>query len=185
MSDQPLLYEPKLTSVALYKHGVGDFHWSATVGPDGLLTLPIPAHQINDVLKSLLVLAPDGSTVSSIAYRADEPIERQLRNFGVDLQDVQGLTDLLHRMIGATVKLRWGGEEVQGQIIATEMTDRSQGDQVLHQEWLILLTDGGAIERLDLGTVRGLEVIKGESAAQLQAQLKLLRTTRQPNVSIW
>src|SRR5918997_980327 len=90
--------EPVLKSVALYKHGMGTFHWSAVVGEDGTLTLPVPAQQIDDVLKSLLVVAADGSAVRSIAYAADEPLQRQLRNFGVNLQDVTGFADLLGRM---------------------------------------------------------------------------------------
>lgn len=174
---------PTLQSIALYKHGVGAFQWSATAGADGTLIIPIPAQQIDDVLKSLLVLAADGSGVSSISYAADEPVQRQLRNFGVNLQDVQGMADLLARMVGATVRLRLGSDQLQGQILATEQFERQVDDRTVREEWLLLLTEAGAIERIDLAAVRGLEVIKGETAERLKAQLDLLLLARQLDVT--
>src|SRR3712207_9129360 len=88
--------EPTLRSVALYKHGVGAFQWSAVVGDDGALVLPIPAQQIDDVLKSLLVIAADGSSLPSVAYAADEPLQRQLRNFRSE-----------ERRVGKECRSRW------------------------------------------------------------------------------
>ncbi|MBA3943609.1 MAG: hypothetical protein H0X37_03505 [Herpetosiphonaceae bacterium] len=183
MSTSPSPTEPKLTNVALYKHGVGFFRWRATVGADGTLTLPIPANQIDDVLKSLLVIADDGSGVASIAYAADEPLQRQLRNFGIALQGVTGLADLLQRMVGTLIKLQYGSETLQGQIIATEVVERQVREQVVRDEWLLLLSQGGTIERIELADLRGLEVVTGETAPRLQAQLDLLLAARQPEVS--
>ena len=182
-NNEPATAEPTLRRVALYKHGIGAFTWSAVAGPDGTLVLPVPAQQIDDVLKSLLVIAADGSSVASIAYAADEPLERQLRNFGVNLQDVEGLANLLDRMIGATVKFQRGSETLQGQIIATEVVDRPVREEMVRDEWLLLLLEGGSIERVELGAVRGLEVIKGETAERLSTQLELIRADNQADVA--
>ena len=175
--------EPSLRRVTLYKHGLAAFQWDAVAGEDGVLVLPVPAQQIDDVLKSLLVVVADGSGVASVSYAVDEPLERQLRNFGVNLQHIAGLADLLGRMIGATVRFQRGSEDLRGQIIATEIFDRPMREQVVREEWLLLLLENGAIERVELPEIRNLEVMKGETAERLSAQLDLLRTANQPDVA--
>ncbi|MDQ5853071.1 MAG: hypothetical protein M3380_13590, partial [Chloroflexota bacterium] len=178
---EPGAAEPVLHSVTLYKHGVGAFQWHAVIGADGTLVLPVQAQQIDDVLKSLLVLAADGTSIASVAYAADEPLERRLRNFGVNLQHITGFADLLSRMIGARVRFHRGSETLEGQIIATEVVERPLREQVVRDEWLLLAS--GAIERVELAAVRGLEVIEGETAARLSEQLDLLREANQPDVA--
>ncbi len=180
---EPGAAEPVLRSVTLYKHGVGAFQWHAVIGEDGALVLPVPAQQIVDVLKSLLVMAAGGSNIASVAYAADEPLERRLRNFGVNLQHITGFADLLSRMIGARVRFHRGSETLEGQIIATEVVERPLREQVVRDEWLLLLLTSGAIERVELAAVRGLEVIEGESAARIREQLDLLREANQPDVA--
>src|SRR3954451_16209294 len=172
---------PILRSVTLYKHGMGAFHWTAVVGEDGTLALPVPSQQIDDVLKSLLVLAADGSSVASISYAADEPLQRQLSNFGVNLEHIGGFADLLSRMVGATVRFQVGGAPLEGQIIAAEVVDRYVQEKLIRDEWVLLLANG-MIERIELGAVRGLEIVRGETADRLATQLDLLRTANQRDV---
>src|SRR5689334_5757245 len=70
-------------SVMLFSSGVGFFEHAGTVRGDGSTELRFNAAQINDVLKSLLLLDQDGGRVSAITYPSQDPISKTLRSFQV------------------------------------------------------------------------------------------------------
>ena len=65
-----------VTAVTLYRSGVGSFERSGTVTGDTSISLSFDADQINDILKSLVVLDLDGGRIGGVSYSSDEPIGR-------------------------------------------------------------------------------------------------------------
>ncbi|MEL7484169.1 MAG: hypothetical protein AAFN41_07425, partial [Planctomycetota bacterium] len=76
-----------VTAVTLYRSGVGSFERSGTVNGDASVRLDASAEQIDDLLKSLVVLDLDGGRVGGVTYTADEPVTRLLEALGVDSPD--------------------------------------------------------------------------------------------------
>ena len=74
-----------LKKVILFNSGVGYFLREGKVNNDSEVKLEFKASQINDVLKSLSVLDLDGGIVSSISYTSQEPLEKVLKSFSVNL----------------------------------------------------------------------------------------------------
>ena len=89
--------------VTLYTSGVGYFERSGTVDGDATQTLLFPVGQVNDVLKSLVLLDTGGGTVRPVTYAAQDPLGRQLQSFSVDLSDNPDRATLLNRLRGTSV----------------------------------------------------------------------------------
>jgi len=92
-----------ITRVTLYTSGVGYFERTGTVDGDASLPLSFPVDQVNDVLKSLVLLDADGGSIQPVTYAAMDPVTKQLQAFGVDLSDNPDRATLLNRLRGARV----------------------------------------------------------------------------------
>lgn len=106
--------------VTLYTSGVGYFERSGTVDGDATQTLLFPTGQINDVLKSLVLLDTGGGTIQPVTYAAQDPLARQLQNFSVDLSDNPDRASLLNRLRGTSVTVTTAQGVVAGTIIGVE-----------------------------------------------------------------
>src|SRR4249919_290744 len=71
--------EPVLERVLLSTGGVGYLGYRATVEADGRLRLTVPLRQVDDVLKSLTVLA-DGDTVRAVSLLGPTPLADLFRD---------------------------------------------------------------------------------------------------------
>src|SRR5690606_28156082 len=74
-----------ITRVAIFNSGVAYFEAEATVTGDATGELSFRTEQINDILKSLAVQDLGGGTVGVVRYASQDPIERTLKSFGVDI----------------------------------------------------------------------------------------------------
>src|SRR2546421_10758931 len=72
-------------AVVLFSSGVGYFEHFGTVRGDGSTELRFKTEQVNDVLKSLLLQDLDGGTAGTVSYPSQEPLERTLKSFQVDV----------------------------------------------------------------------------------------------------
>ena len=79
--------------VTLYTSGVGYFERSGAVDGDATQTLLFPVGQVNDVLKSLVLLDAGGGSIRPVTYAAQDPLGRQLQSFSVDLSRQPGPGD--------------------------------------------------------------------------------------------
>ncbi|MBI5725995.1 MAG: hypothetical protein HZA50_18695, partial [Planctomycetes bacterium] len=91
-----------VTRVVLFSSGVGYFEHSGSIDGNATARLMFKADQINDVLKSMVVMS-EGSSVTGVNYASQDPILRALRSFGVDMSGSPSLADLLQQLRGAEV----------------------------------------------------------------------------------
>ena len=74
-----------VSRVALFSSGVGYFECDTTVTGDATAALQFRTDQINDIIKSMVVQDFGGGKIGIISYASQDPIEKTLRSFGVNL----------------------------------------------------------------------------------------------------
>ncbi len=110
-----------IRTITLYRSGVGYFERSGLVSADTEVSLRFHTDQINDILKSMVVLLdPAKGRLDAISYGSKEPLERRLASFGVNIADNPSIPDLLDRLRGAPIKVLAAGDQVTGTILGVE-----------------------------------------------------------------
>ena len=72
-------------AVVLFSSGVGYFEHFGVVKGNAASELRFKTAQINDILKSLVLQDLDGGRVSTITYPSQDPVEKTLRSFQVNI----------------------------------------------------------------------------------------------------
>ena len=80
--------------VVLFSSGVGYFQHEGTVQGDAGTELRFKTNQINDILKSLVLQDLDGGHVGVVTYPSQDPLEKTLGSFQVDISDNPSLGDV-------------------------------------------------------------------------------------------
>ena len=151
-----------ITSLTLYRSGVGYFERRAEVEGDQTVQLRFATDQINDILKSMVVLDLSGGRVDAVNYGSKESLERRLSSFGVDLSDDPPAGAILARLRGEDVTLTTREGEVRGVILNVETRPTVVGGTPdaapakYDLPWINLVS-GGAVRSVNLTTVTGFE----------------------------
>lgn len=109
-----------LKRVTLYRSGVGYFEHRGTVTGTQRSRLSFEAEQINDILKSMVLLDLSGGRIDSVSYGSKEPLERRLRSFGVDISGAPTIADLFVQLRGASIQATTPDGPVSGTILGVE-----------------------------------------------------------------
>ncbi|MCS6970454.1 MAG: hypothetical protein NZ552_05545 [Planctomycetes bacterium] len=164
-------------AVTLSTSGVGWFEHAATIDGEAEAELRFRARQINDVLKSLVLQDLGGGTISAVSYPSQEPLERRLRSFQVDISGNPSLPELLNQLRGARVAVNVGDASLEGVILGCEARQRVSGDQSETQWFLNLLVEG-AIRPLPVAELRQLRPLDERLREELAKALAALASAR-------
>lgn len=93
-----------LTQVVLFNSGVGYFHRAGEVEGDTRIDLQFSAADINDLIKSLIIYDAKGKAMP-LRYDSQEPIEKTLKSFAIDLSTNPSYGLILNQMRGQKVEL--------------------------------------------------------------------------------
>jgi hypothetical protein len=151
--------------LTLYKHGVGVVERGGPFDGDEL-RLVFRASEVNDALKSLLVLDRNGGQILGINY--DTPTDQAARfaDGGLNLSPDHALFDLLQGLRGAVVRLVTGSgtqtHELEGRLLGTEVAQDDPARRALVSLWN---ESRGAVAVLPLGTIREV-LLRDDRAAQ-------------------
>lgn len=177
---------PPLRRVTLYKHGVGYFERQGKVSGDGQVTFRFDQAQMNDVLKSLVVLdlgrGNERGKVSAVTFDSTKPIDKRLEEFGLSLDGSNsvGLTSLLGQLKGARVEVRLGAAAVApitGTILGIEKHARLQNGAKTETQELILVSDSGELRSVALDQIRGIRLLDAKLREDLDQYLSILQST--------
>jgi hypothetical protein len=162
--------EPVLQRVLLSTGGVGYLGFTATSDADGRVRLTVPLAQVDDILKTLTVLAADG-TVRSVSLLGPTPQADLFRDVPFSEGDLVDLPTLLLSLRGVEVEVR-GPATLRGRIltVAPEETVTGEAHTVRHR---LSLLGGDGIRSVLLDTVEGLSFT--DDALRLQVNLVLSR----------
>src|SRR5271154_7100973 len=70
----------RVMRVVLFSSGVGYFQREGSVDGDTRVDLSFPVHDVNDLLKSLVLQDLDGGQVSAVSYDSNAPAEKALKS---------------------------------------------------------------------------------------------------------
>jgi Carboxypeptidase regulatory-like domain len=178
---------PPLRRVTLYKHGVGYFERQGPVNGDQQVTFLFDAGQMNDVLKSLVVLdlgkGSDKGNISTVTFDSIKPVDRRLEEFGLRLDGSNsvGLTSLLGQLKGARVEMRTGSNSIAGTVVGIEKRSIIMGSEKSEAQELVLVTDGGEIRSIALDQIRGIKLLDPRLREDLEQYLSILQSTIHKN----
>src|SRR5690606_13612376 len=134
--------------------------------------------QINDILKSLVLEDLDDGRIGTITYPSQDPIEKTLRSFQIDITGNPSLAALLHQLRGARVTLVSEEGEMTGTVLGVETRPKPIGDdQKIDARVLNLISDGG-IRSVELPEVRNLRLDDPRLQEELNKALDALAQAR-------
>jgi hypothetical protein len=166
-------------SVVLFSSGVGYFEHFGTVTGDAATELHFKTNQINDILKSLVLEDLDGGTVGAVTYPSQDPLEKTLKSFQVDITNNPPLADLLNQLRGAEVTLAFGPEKVSGTVLGVETKQRVIGDTKTAVPVAVLnLLSGASIRAISLDDVRDIQLDDPKLQDELNRALLALAQSR-------
>ncbi len=134
----------KLRRITLYRSGVGAFEHRGLVNGDEDVSLTFKADQINDILKSMVLLDLSGQgRIEAVGYGSKEPLSKRLSSFGIDLSGNPTLAGILRQARGARVSLKTVEGEVVGTILGVEERTVAEEQQYYKTDFVNVLTDRG------------------------------------------
>jgi uncharacterized protein (UPF0335 family) len=163
-----------VTSITLYRSGVGYFERAGEVKSGDSVQLRFANDEINDMLKSMVILDPEAA-LQSVSYESKEPLSRQLASFGIDLTDNPTLPSLLGRLRGTRISVVTQDARVSGVILGSELRQQAQGNaqQPLAVPHLNIVTDTG-LKSVNLNTAVSVELDDTSLNAELMKALAAL-----------
>jgi hypothetical protein len=172
--------EMPVRMVVLFSSGVGYFEHGGTVQGNSSVELRFKSSQINDILKSLVLEDLDGGKIGTIAYPSQDPIEKTLKNFQVDITSNPSLAELLNQLRGAPVLVTVHAEQIEGTILGLEKRKKTlpgQNNQVI-DEWMFNIMSGAAMRSVALDEVQKIELRDPDLQRDLQKALSALAEAR-------
>ena len=103
-------------AVSIFTSGVSYIERGGDVEGDATVPLSFRTAQINDILKSLVLLDANGQ-VQPVTYGAHDPISRTLQSFAVDVTQPTSRAELLNRLRGSSVQVTMATATLTGQIV--------------------------------------------------------------------
>src|SRR5437016_1348744 len=187
----PALAQPRpgsaelpIARIVLFSSGVGYFQREGQVDGSTRIDLQFHTHDINDLLKSLVLQDSGGGHINTVNYDNRDPVEKTLKSFALDLTSNPTLGDLLGQVRGERVEVVSYGEQgkegqpatLTGIIVGVQKQKKPIGkDQILETEQLNLLTSEG-LQGVALGQVQRIKFLKPELEQEFRKALEVLAT---------
>jgi uncharacterized membrane protein YgcG len=166
-STSPLLQQLPLRRVVLYSNGVAFFERRGTVSGKAEINLQFKQSQVDDVLKSMVVLDLGRGEVGAVSYNSSAPPSARLSDipFGIEAgteSDTQGgLAGVLRQLQGAQVLVTTATRSASGSILTVEER-KAQIDTtkpIAKSYALVIATTAGDITSFDLTDVRSVRLL--------------------------
>src|SRR3984957_5177625 len=112
--------ELPVRTVVLYKHGVGYFERSGTLGPGESARLDFKAEEMNDVLKSLTI-NEQGGKVTGLRYDSSIPLDQKLTEFPFRINNGEPLSAVIEQHKGSRIEMEFGPQKIAGAIVSARL----------------------------------------------------------------
>ncbi len=164
--------------VVLYSSGVGYFQHAGTVTGDATTELRFKTDQISDIIKSLILEDKNG-TVSAVTYPSQDPLEKTLKSFQVDISGNPSLDQLLNQLRGATVTVRLPAQpNITGVIVGVEKRTKQVGDKQIVEIPVLNILSDGSIRAVDLHEASEIHLEDATLQAELMRALTAVASAR-------
>ncbi|MDX2147916.1 MAG: hypothetical protein SFZ23_10370 [Planctomycetota bacterium] len=167
--------------ITLYRSGVASVLRRGEVEGDATVQLRFQTDQINDVLKSMVVLdlSKGRGEINSISYPSKDPLSRQLASFGVDISDNPSLAEIAERLRGSVVTAITNDGVLTGTILGVEQRPELPPDArvAIQVPYINILTPTG-IRAIGLHAVSSLQLQDPALAEELNKALAAVAAAR-------
>jgi len=164
-----------IKKVVLFSNGVGYFERQGMVRDQARVDLSFKHSEIDDILKSLLVLDLGNGRIGAVTYDSSTPGAVRLDEipFAVGGVEDESLGAVLGQMQGVRVTATTGSGRVTGSVLTvgsalrTAPDDSPQANSLEKNPVLVLLSDEGTMFRVPLSDVRSLQILDEQSRSVL------------------
>ena len=166
-------------SVTLFSSGVSYTQREGEVTGDATIPLTFRTAQVNDLLKSMVMLDERGKVQPAI-YGAKDPIGRTLAGYAIDVSQISGMADLLGRLRGMEAKVKTEKTTLSGRVLGVEQRKVALGQSVAEVPFVTLAGTEG-IQALRLDDIQSLQLADPKRQKEFSDALALLATGADDN----
>lgn len=160
-----------LRRVILYSNGVAYFERRGTVSGKAEINLSFKQSQVDDVLKSLVVLDLGKGRVGEVSYNSSAPPSARLNEIPFSIEaatsndSTGGLAGVLEQLQGARVAITGNNRSATGSILTIgerQIPASLSGEKdkpAIKTHTLVIATEGGELQSFDLTEVRGVKLL--------------------------
>ena len=168
--------------VVLYKNGVGYFEHLGSVQGNQNVTISFTSGQLNDVLKSFTVLDLNGGRVTGVGYGSAAPIDRQLGDLKLPINEKTSLTEFLSALRGAKLEVRNGAAIVTGRLLSVERKTRMGSGATLEVDYVSLITDSGEVKTTEVSPGFSVKLLERGLGGKVDRYLDLISAGREADL---
>ncbi|HYE75390.1 MAG TPA: hypothetical protein VEF04_18745, partial [Blastocatellia bacterium] len=158
-----------LRRVILYSNGVAYFERRGTVTGHAEINLSFKQSQIDDVLKSLVVLDLGKGRIGAVSYNSSAPPSARLNEIpfaieaGTSGEDAQegGLAGVLKQLQGARIAVATANHSATGSVLNVNEQELKVDEKKppVVTRTLVIVTESGELQSFDLSEVRSIKLL--------------------------
>jgi hypothetical protein len=170
-----------VTSVSLYKNGVGFFQHTGHITGNATVTLDFNSGQLNDVLQSLTAIDLNGGRIAGAGYNSTTPLDQQLKNLPIALGENPTAADFYAALRGARVEVHSGSASITGRLLAVEdRTPPAPENQPAPsaRQYITVVSDLGETRTLELTPATTVRLLDTALHTDVTRYLQLLDANR-------
>ena len=153
--------------VILYSNGVAYIERRGTISGHAEINLSFKQSQVDDVLKSMVVLDLGQGRIGAVSYNSSAPPAARLADIPFSIEpgtngDTQGgLAGILRQLQGAQVMVSTAARTASGSILTVEerKTQPDPNHPAVNRPALVITSDNGELISFDLAEVRSIRLI--------------------------
>lgn len=149
--------------VILYSNGVSYIERRGFVSGDAEINLSFKQSQVDDVLKSMVVLDLNQGKIGAVSYNSSAPVSSRMSEipFSVDplTGEGGGLASVLAQMQGAKVAVASAKNSAAGSILTVEKKQVTVEKETRTANFLVIASESGEISSFDLSEVKSVKLL--------------------------
>jgi len=175
--------ELPIRKITLYHSGVGAFERQGLITGSKKVELKFETDQINDILKSMVLLDLDGGRIDGVSYASKEPLERRLASFGVDISQAASMDKLFNQLRGARLRVTTSEGTYEGPILGVEsrktvIPPTAGGNPGHFDEWYVNIVTADGVRSIPTSAIRSFSLVDQDLNEELNKALAALAEYR-------
>jgi hypothetical protein len=173
-----------LSQVVLFSSGVGYFQREGEVEGTSRIDMQFPIGDVNDLLKSLVLQDLGKGKIGVISYDSQDPVDKTLRSFALDLTNNPSFGQLLNQARGERVEIfmqqNAGAQPATMSGVILGMESQAQPHRVsgaLHEVHMLNLLCAEGLRSIPMTEVQRVRFLNPKLETELRRALEVLAST--------
>ncbi|MGB4991000.1 MAG: hypothetical protein WBO10_17315 [Pyrinomonadaceae bacterium] len=155
--------ELPIRRVILYSNGVAYIERRGFVSGNAEVNLSFKQSQVDDVLKSMVVLDLGQGKIGAVSYNSSAPISSRMAEIPFSVNPISGdgggISSVLSQLQGAKVIVTSAKGTATGSILTIERKQVKTEKETLNTSVLVIASENGELSSFDLSEVRGVKLL--------------------------